>query len=133
MCRWGMMNRRKTMGRVREEEVRMARERARKGEEKIIGARGGAHQSSSSWHRPSSVVVAITTNDAAVVVVIVVQRRRQRQQHHVVDVVVVVVEAQGIMGTVYGVKTKIRLMSLQNNLFLWIVVNVSVQIPPPQS
>jgi hypothetical protein len=70
--RWGMMNRQKTKGRVREEEVRMARERARKGEEKMVGARGGAHQSSSSSHRPSSVIVP-ATNDAVVVVIVVVR------------------------------------------------------------
>ncbi len=60
MRRWGMMNRQKTKGRVREEEVRMARKQARKGEEKMVGARGGARQSSSSSHRPSSVVIPFT-------------------------------------------------------------------------
>ncbi len=63
---------------------------------------------------------------------IVVERlRRQRQQRRVVIVVVVVVKARGNMGMVHGVNTKIRLMSLQNNLFLGIVVNVFVRIPPP--
>ncbi len=107
---WGMMNKQKTKGRVREEDVRMARERERKGEEKMVGARGGAHQSSSSSHPPSSVVVP-AANNAVVVVIVLVRRCQQRQRRRVVVVVVVVVEARGIMGTVYGVKTKIRLMS----------------------
>ncbi len=96
----------------------------------MVGARGGAHQSSSLSHRPSSIAVP-AADDAVVLVIVVVRRRRQRQQRRVVIVVVVVVEARGNMGTVHGVKTKTRLMSLQNNLFLGIVVNVFVQIPPP--
>ena len=108
--------------------MRASKERRRKNDWGKVGAR----LSSSSWHCPSFVIVA-TTDNAAVVVIIVVRRCQQRQQHRivVVVVVVVVVEAQGIMGTVYGVKTKIRLMSLQNNLFFGIVVNVSLNSPPP--
>jgi hypothetical protein len=69
--RWGMMNKQKMKGRVREEDVRMACERARKGEEKMVRARGGAHQSSSSLHRPSFVIVPAANNVVVVVIVVV--------------------------------------------------------------
>jgi hypothetical protein len=66
--RWGMMNKQKTKGRVREEDVRMVCKQAKKGEDR---ARGGAHQSSSSLHRPSFVIVPAANNVVAVVIVVV--------------------------------------------------------------